>query len=624
MFLIPPKRAVTTDGSFTFPTPARIATIHSDDRIPVLQLVGDLSRLECGPRATQATRDAEILFTRKRSVRHPQGYVLTISPQRIEIASSTATGAYYATQTLRELIAANGRTLPCMTITDEPDLTRRGYYLDCSRGKVPTVATVTELVERLARWKINELELYVENVFTFSRHPEIGVGFSPFSPEDILTIQEHCAEHHVDFVPSLTSLGHFEKILMLPGYEELGELPGFHDVPGGTTLNPVDPRSIELVADMYAEFLPLFTADDFNACGDEPWELGQGRSKAKADEVGLGTVYLDFILELRRLSVQHGKRMNLWGDIVLKHPEIIPELPPELVLLNWEYTPNGERIVRNGEFVEAGLPLVCCPGTHGWQSHGTRLRTSMNNIHGFAGVAVESGAEGLLNTDWGDWGHRNTLGVSMHAAAYGGACSWNHAGAPLPDGDEFLAAYALHSYADSSGVLVPVVKTIGDDEYGSWAYHALIESLVAPEGFGDGFSKARPVIDSVGIDEPTLRSKIEAADALAANGAWEAAGMAIDNERRAYERRAFERTTIEEYALSNLMNRAAARRVLLARELRGGDRVAPQELTAHRDELDEIRERFSALWLRRSRPSRLVDSLAGLERAMRETEELGA
>lgn len=619
MFLIPPRRVTTTDGAFTFPTPTRIATICDDDRIPVLQLIRDLSRLECGPRATHLTGDAEIVYNRKRSVRHPQGYLITISPQRIEIASSTAAGAYYGTQTLRELIASKGRSLPCMTIADEPDLTRRGYYLDCSRGKVPTVTTVMELVERLAAWKMNELQLYVENVFTFSRHPEIGVGFSPFTPEDLLTIQEHCARHHVDFVPSLTSLGHFEKILMLPGYEELGELPGFRDLPGGTTLNPVDPRSVALVADMYDEYLPLFTADDFNACGDEPWELGQGRSKKKADEAGLGTVYLDFILELRELSVKHGKRMNLWGDIVLKHPEIIPQLPPELVLLNWEYTPNGERILRNGEFVEAGLPLVCCPGTHGWQSHGTRLRTSMNNIHGFARVAVESGAEGLLNTDWGDAGHRNTLGVSMHGAAYGGACSWNHAGTPGPAGDEFLAAYALHRYADTSGALVPVLKTIGDDEYGQWAYHALLESLAAPEAFGDGYSKARLMIDSVGIDEPTLRSKIEAADALAANGAWEAAGMAIDDERRACER-----TTIEEYALANLMNRAAARRVLFARKLRGGDVVAAQELKAHRDELDEIRSRLSALWLRRSRPSRLVDSLAGLERAMRETEELEA
>jgi hypothetical protein len=54
----------------------------------------------------------------------------------------------------------------------------------------------------------------------------------------------------VRFVPSLTSLGHFEKILMIPRYASLGELPGFRDLPGGTTLCPSDRGALRLVAEM--------------------------------------------------------------------------------------------------------------------------------------------------------------------------------------------------------------------------------------------------------------------------------------------------------------------------------------------------------------------------------------
>ncbi len=616
-FLVPPKSVTSTSGSFTFAERSEIASIHPDDRIPVLQLINDLASLGCTARSSADTSTASVVLVRKRSMPHPEGYVLSIAPGRVEVAAATPAGAYYGVQTLREIIASEGLTIPAMVVRDQPDFSRRAYYLDCSRGKVPTVSTITQLVERLAHWKINELQLYVENVFTFSRHPEIGVGFSPLTPEDIITVREHCRLHHVDFVPSLTSLGHFEKILMLPEYQDLGELPGFRGQPGGTTLNPLDPRSIELVADMFAEFLPLFTAEDFNACGDEPWELGQGRSKARAQEVGLGRVYLDFIMQLRDLSVEHGKRMNLWGDIVLKHPEIIKELPPELVVLNWDYAPDGGRVARTNEFVDAGLPLVCCPGTHGWQSHGTRLRTSMRNIHQFAGVALEAGAEGILNTDWGDNGHRNTLGVSLHGAAYGAACSWNWKDVPGPLSDDFTRAFVLHAYADGNGLIAPVIATIGNDDYGQWAYHALLESLARPAAFGEGVAGTRIMMEGVGTDDETLRRMIDAADALVHDRTW----MAVPDgwRDRFGEARAFEATALEEYALANLMNRAAARRVILSRAIRSGASPDRTELDIHHDELAEIRDQLDALWHARNRPSRLNDSLTGLDAAIEET-----
>ncbi len=226
-------------------------------------------------------------------------------------------GTYYAIQTLRDLTQIFDRTIPAMVIEDEPDFARRGIYHDCSRGKVPKIKTLKELVIRLAHWKINEFQLYIENVFTFKSHPEIGKGYSPFTPEEILELQEHCRNHHVRLVGSLASFGHFEKILALPQYSHLGEMPGFRGFPGGTTLCPADPGSIKLIEELYNDFMPLFDADDFNVCCDETWELGKGRSKKIADRVGVGRVYLDFILKIHRLCNRFGKRMNLWADIVL-------------------------------------------------------------------------------------------------------------------------------------------------------------------------------------------------------------------------------------------------------------------------------------------------------------------
>lgn len=611
--VVSPRSVTPRSGSFSFGSECTIAGIHDEDRLPARQLIDELAPAGCRARFATRTDDAAVVLRRARAITNPEGYELSISPNRIVVSAPTAAGNYYAIQTLREIVRTEGLTVAAREIADEPDFARRGFYVDCSRGKVPTVRTIRELVEWLAHWKLNELQLYVENVFTFASHPRIGEGYSPFTPEDIRAIGEHCRLHHVRLVPSLTSLGHFEKILMLPEYADLGELPGFRDLPGGTTINPLDPRSLELVADMYDEFVPLFDAVDFNVCGDEPWELGQGRSKEKADEVGVGRVYLDWMLELRRLSVRHGRRMNMWGDIVLKHPEIIPDLPPEIVLLNWDYTPNGRMLTRTNEFAEAGLPLVCCPGTNGWQSHGTRLGMSMRNIHQFAGIAREHGAEGILNTDWGDGGHRNTLGVSLHGAAYGAACSWNYGATPGPERDEFTRTFTAAVFGDDSGALASYLRTIGDDEYGQWAYHALLESLREPRAFGHDFAQARTLIDKVELSDDELTAKIEAATGLAEAGVPVAPTAATPS---------FLATALEEFALANAMNREAARRVLFARTVRGGGSLEPTAARDHGDQLVRLREELARVWMARNRPSRLADSLVGLDEAREEIASL--
>ena len=617
-FLVPPRSYEETGETWSVDDVVCICSPrHEDDAaarvvLSALSYMGSNGRLP--GRFTGSNRGSQqVSLIRDRQVTDPEGYRLFVRRSGAAIHASTAAGSYYGAQTLSELIEYHGRRIPCCLIEDAPDLRRRGFYLDCSRGKVPTVDTVKQLVRRLARWKINELQLYVENVFTFARHPAIGEGFSPFSPEDILEIEDHCERHHVRFVPSLTSLGHFEKILMLDEYKELGELPGYNGFPGGTTICPVDPRSIDLVGDMYDEFLPFFTADDFNACGDEPWELGQGRSKEAAEEKGAGGVYLDFILKLYDLSLRHGKRMNMWGDIVLKHPEIIKDIPSDMVMLNWDYRAGGNMMMQTDKFAEAGLPLVCCPGTNSWQSHGTRLKQAAEDIDQFAGIAIQYGAEGLLNTDWGDSGHRNLLGVSLLAAAYGGAQAWNHQGVSGLTREDFVRSFCLHTYGDLDGDVDKFIFTTGDDRFGTWAYHALLESLIEPKGLGRGFCRARPVIDGVGLDAGEMNELLAASQQLDdGSSCLDAYDAQFGEERR------FERIALEEYALANRMNRASLNRLQIARDIRKGETAETKQLESHEEELLLIRDEFQKLWLLRSRISRLEDNLAGIDSAIAE------
>jgi len=250
--LIPVKKVTFLDGTFRWPKEFVIAGFSKDDNLPLQQIKKDLLKYSIKTRLTKnPLGKTDLSIIRNKSIINPEGYRLFIKPDGIAIHSSSNTGSYYAIQTLRDIIQIFGKTLPAMIIEDEPDFVRRGVYHDCSRGKVPKLSTLKELITRLAHWKINEFQLYIENVFTFEKHPEIGKGYSPFTPDEILELKKHCKKHHMKLVGSLASFGHFEKILSLPQYSHLGEMPGFRAYPGGTTLCPLDSGSIKLVEELY-------------------------------------------------------------------------------------------------------------------------------------------------------------------------------------------------------------------------------------------------------------------------------------------------------------------------------------------------------------------------------------
>ena len=245
--LIPVKKAEFLTGMFRWPQKTVLSGFCDDDTLPLRQLKNDLLKYSLEARLTKNTfGKAGLKVIRDTNITNPEAYRLVITPDGTSVYSSTNAGTYYAIQTLRDIIQIFGKTISAMAIEDEPDFARRGVYLDCSRGKVPKLSTLKELVIRLAHWKINELQLYIENVFTFKKHPEIGKGYSPFTPDEILELKEYCKKHHIRLVGSLASFGHLEKILALPQYSHLGEMPGFRGYPGGTTLCPLDSGSIKL------------------------------------------------------------------------------------------------------------------------------------------------------------------------------------------------------------------------------------------------------------------------------------------------------------------------------------------------------------------------------------------
>ncbi len=291
----------------------------------------------------------------------------------------------------------------------------RGYMLDVSRGKVPRMEGLLAWIDLLADLGFNHFQLYIEHTFAYRNHRRVWEGASPFTAGEIREIDARCRSRGIEFVPNQNSLGHMEQWLKHPEYAPLAECPeGFQDpwspdwrTP--STISPVLPGSRELVAGLYAELLPNFTSSLFNVGGDEPFELGKGLSRRRCEEAGKGRVYLEWLLELHALCLSHGRRMMFWADILNEYPELIPELPKDMVPMEWGYEAGHPWDEHCARFAEAGLDFFVCPGTSTWNSISGRTGNMLANLHEAAEAGRRHGALGYLVTEWGDAGHRQFL-----------------------------------------------------------------------------------------------------------------------------------------------------------------------------------------------------------------------
>jgi hypothetical protein len=362
--------------------------------------------------------------------RQPEGYALTIGKKEIEVAFHDVPGLRAAMATLRQLVRECGRRLPCLHIRDWPDFPRRGVMLDVSRGRVPNLETLLDLVERLADFKINELQLYTEHTFAYRKYKSVWNGWGALTAQEMRRLDARCRELGVDLVPNQNSFGHLRYFLEHPRVKKLAEVSEPYEDASGefvrrpSTLAPNHPGTIPFLRGLYDEFLPNFSSRFFNVGCDETWDLGRGQSKTLCREKGKGAVYLDFLNRVHKEVLRRDRRMMFWGDIILKYPQLIRKLPRDVIALNWGYEATHPFDREGALFAKSGIPFYVCPGTSTWMTMVGKHDNALGNLRRAAEAGRKHGAIGYLITEWGDGGHPQPLAVSWLPIAAGAALAW--------------------------------------------------------------------------------------------------------------------------------------------------------------------------------------------------------
>ena len=361
---------------------------------------------------------------------HREAYALKIHPSGIEIYYREPAGIRCALATLLQLFREYHRRLPCMTIRDYPDFPRRGVMLDISRGRVPKLKTLLELVELLAGFKINEFQLYTEHTFAYRNYRPVWRDWGALTGREIEQLDARCRDLGIELVPNQNSFGHLRYWLEYPPLRKLAEVSEPYESADKTflryptTLAPNHPDTLPFLRELYDELLPHFGSSTFNVGCDETWDLGRGQSRRLCERRGKGRVYLDFLKKIYREVSNRNRRMQFWGDIILHYPELIKYLPKDVVALNWGYEKDHPFEREAGIFANSKLSFYVCPGTSTWMSLIGRHDTAFANLRSAADAGRKHGAVGYLNTDWGDGGHPQPLAVSYAPYLVGAAVSW--------------------------------------------------------------------------------------------------------------------------------------------------------------------------------------------------------
>ena len=328
--------------------------------------------------------DKEIVLTSKGADPNlgPEGYILSISPNKIIIQSVGGPGLFYGIQTIRQLLPHEVEKkkpvkgikwkIPCVTIIDKPRFKWRGMHLDVSRHFF-TKEEIKRYIDYIALHKMNvfhwhliddggwrlEIKKYPKLTSIGAWRKGTGKGWSYvdirfltpeerkttpyyggyYTQDEIREIVEYARKRYVTIVPEIEMPGHtYPSVFAYPelaaGTKEQWEA---HLKKRGIW-NAYDPGKeivYEFLQNVLLEVFDLFPSKYIHIGGDEVrkwlWKDSPYVKKLMEKEglKNLDEVQSYFIKRIEKFINAHGRKLIGWDEILQGG------LSPNATVMSW-------------------------------------------------------------------------------------------------------------------------------------------------------------------------------------------------------------------------------------------------------------------------------------------------
>ncbi len=307
-----------------------------------------------------------------------ESYQLDIQSNKITINATTDIGALHGLETLLQLVQNNSTSyyFPLVTITDLPRFTWRGLMIDVARHFQP-VDVIKRNLDAMAAVKMNVFHWHLTDDqgwrIQIKKHPKLtslaSDGFF-YTQEEIKSIVKYAEERGILVVPEIDVPGHASAILT--AYPEMGSKTtivsketseknsqlatlatyGIERNAGifNPTLDPSNPKTYQLLSEIFDEVCPLFPGAYFHIGGDEnegkDWDSNPKIQdfKKKNKLVTNHDLQTYFTMQLVPMLKKHGKQLMGWEEIMTK------DMSKNAIIHSWkgpnEGVPAGQSVAK--------------------------------------------------------------------------------------------------------------------------------------------------------------------------------------------------------------------------------------------------------------------------------------
>lgn len=322
------------------------------------------------------------------SIANKEGYVLTTTPEGINLNGQTENGVFYGIQTLRKSIPAEAKEatilIPAGEIKDEPRFSYRGMHLDVGRHFFPK-EFMKKYIDLLAlhnmntfHWHLTDDQGWRIEIKKYPKLTEIGSqrsrtvigrntqeydntpygGF--FTQEEAKEIVKYAQERYITVIPEVDLPGHM--LAALAAYPEMGCTGGPYEVcPRWGIFEDAlcigNDQTMQFLEDVMSEIIEIFPSKYVHIGGDEAprtrWEKCpkcQARIKTEGLKADKNHTAEDRLQSYCMTRIE--EFLNSKGRQIIGWDEILEgDVAPNATVMSWRGMEGGIKAAQLGHDV---------------------------------------------------------------------------------------------------------------------------------------------------------------------------------------------------------------------------------------------------------------------------------
>lgn len=392
-----PERVTEGQGVFPLTVSTQVALLFDDERLPYVTAALDEVLMPVFGRGLEVLEAdipvAEAVNIVRDEAMPADAYRLEVAPGRVDIVAGGAQGAFYAVQTLRQLIpvaaydVTNVRAveLPVVTIEDKPCLGYRGMMLDVCRHFF-TVDEVKEAIDLMAMHKLDVFHWHLTDdqgwrieIKKYPKLTEVGsvrrrtlIGRDPggeydenckydetpyggfYTQDEIRDVVDYAAKRFITVIPEVEFPGH--AVGALASYPWLGCTGEQYEV---RQTWDIDDRvfcigkesTFEFIEGVLEEVVALFPSEYIHIGGDEcptvMWEkCPHCKARMKAERLKRPRQLQNYATaRVEKFLNAHGRRLIGWDEI------LEGDVTPTATIMSWRGAKGGIKAAKQGNYV---------------------------------------------------------------------------------------------------------------------------------------------------------------------------------------------------------------------------------------------------------------------------------